>query len=300
LEKSARIIEMKIAVFENNGSINSRPVFKALLENFRDEGEKFYLNEDRNCDVAVIWSVLWKGRMAANKKIWDDFRSQGKPVVVLEVGGLKREHTWKMAINGINRDADFANQTYDDKRWPLFDIEMKPWRSEGKYILLCSQNIDSLQWQNMPTAAQWTEQKIKEIRKHTQRQIIVRPHPRSYFEFDEDKYPNVKFRTAVPNKDTYDDTDFREVLKDAWAVVNHSSNIGLESVLNGVPVFVSQSSLSCEVGNEELRDIEKPAMPARQNWANRLAYTEWTTQEIRNGMPWARIRQRLEEKYIKK
>ena len=290
---------MRIAVFENHGSINSRPVFKALIENFRDEGEKFYLNEDRNCDVAIIWSVLWKGRMSANKKIWDDFKSQGKPVVVLEVGGLKREHTWKMAINGINRDADFANQKYDDKRWPLFDIEMKPWRSQGKYILLCCQNTESLQWQGMPTAAQWTEQKIKEIRKHTQRQIIIRPHPRSYFEFNEDKYPNVKFRCSVPNPDTYDDTDFKEVLNDAWAVLNHSSNIGMESVLNGVPVFVSQSSLSCDVGNDELRDIEKPAMPARQNWANRLSYTEWTTQEIRNGMPWARIRKRLEEKYIK-
>ena len=76
---------MRIAVFENHGSINSRPVFKALIENFRDEGEKFHLNEDRNCDVAIIWSVLWKGRMSANKKIWDEFKSQGKPVVVLEV-----------------------------------------------------------------------------------------------------------------------------------------------------------------------------------------------------------------------
>ena len=89
------------------------------------------------------------------------------------------------------------------------------------------------------------------------------------------------------------------MLKDAWAVVNHSSNIGIESVINGVPVFVSQSSLSYEVGNDELRDIEKPAIPARQNWANKLSYTEWTTKEIRNGVPWTGIRQRLEEKYLK-
>ena len=288
---------MRIAVFENNGSINSRPVFKALLDCFSDEGEKFHLNEDLNCDVAIIWSVLWKGRMAANKQIWDSFRSTNRPVVVLEVGGIKREHTWKMAINGINRDADFANQQYDDRRWPLFDIEMKPWRSQGKYILLCCQNTESLQWQGLPTAAQWAEQKIREIRKYTKRQIIVRPHPRSYFELSEEKFENVKFRAPVLDPKTYDDTNFKEVLNDAWAVVNHSSNIGMESVINGVPVFVSPSSLSYEVGNEEFRDIEKPAMPSRLNWANKLAYTEWTTQEIRNGTPWMRIRQRLEEKY---
>jgi hypothetical protein len=53
------------------------------------------------------------------------------------------------------------------------------------------------------------------------------------------------------------------------------------------------------VGNVVLSDIEKPAMPNRQNWTNKLSYTEWTTQEIREGLPWARIRERLIEKYIK-
>jgi hypothetical protein len=52
---------------------------------------------DNTCDVAVIWSVLWQGRMAGNKKVWDDFRSQGKPVVVLEVGGLLRNIPGKWA-----------------------------------------------------------------------------------------------------------------------------------------------------------------------------------------------------------
>jgi hypothetical protein len=183
LEKSSNITKMKIAVFPENGSINSRPVFAAFIEHLRAKGEKISINKDEDCDVAVIWSVLWSGRMSANRKIWNNFQERKKPVVVMEVGGLKRNSTWKMGINGINRDADFANQKYDDKRWPLFNIEMKPWRSQGKYILLCCQNTESLQWQGMPTAAQWTEQKIKEIRKYTQRQIIIRPHPRNYFEF---------------------------------------------------------------------------------------------------------------------
>ena len=40
-------------------------------------------------------------------------------------------------------------------------------------------------------------------------------------------------------------------------------------------------------------------MPDRQNWANKLAYTEWWTDEIEQGVPWKRIKKRLEEKYIK-
>jgi hypothetical protein len=73
----------------------------------------------------------------------------------------------------------------------------------------------------------------------------------------------------------------------------------MESVINGIPVFVSESSLCYDVGNHSLTTIENPVMPERQQWANKLAYTEWTVPEIREGLPWQRIRQRLEEKYIK-
>jgi hypothetical protein len=40
-------------------------------------------------------------------------------------------------------------------------------------------------------------------------------------------------------------------------------------------------------------------MPDRQKWTNKLAYTEWFEDEIRQGLPWKRIKARLEEKYIK-
>jgi hypothetical protein len=75
-------------------------------------------------------------------------------------------------------------------------------------------------------------------------------------------------------------------LKSTWAVVNHSSNPAIEAVINGIPVFVSESSLCHDVGNTNVADILHPAMPARQNWANRMSYTEWTTEEIGQGLPW--------------
>lgn len=290
---------MKIALFPDNGSLNSKPVFAALIEHLRAKGEEIYINEDRDCDVAVIWSVLWLGRMAGNKKIWDSFQAKNKPVVVMEVGGLKRNTTWKMGINGINRDADFANQTFDNKRWPLFNIEMKPWKQTGNVIIICGQHDTSQQWKKNPRMSNWIEQQIKEIRKYSQKPILIRPHPRNNFDFDEKKYTNVRIKKPQRDWTTYDDTDFKKTLKSTWSVVNHSSNPAIESVINGIPVFVSESSLCYDVGNANLSDIEKPAMPSRLTWANKLSYTEWTTQEIRDGLPWARIRQRLEERYIK-
>ena len=38
-------------------------------------------------------------------------------------------------------------------------------------------------------------------------------------------------------------------------------------------------------------------MPDRQRWANQLAFTEWWPDEIESGLPWKRIKKRLEEKY---
>jgi len=166
-------------------------------------------------------------------------------------------------------------------------------------IVICGQHDTSQQWKKNPRMPNWIEQQIKEIRKYSQKPILIRPHPRNNFEFDEKKYPNVKIKKPQRDWNTYDDTDFKKALKSTWAVVNHSSNPAIESVINGIPVFVSESSLCYDVGNVVLSDIEKPAMPNRQTWTNKLSYTEWTTQEIREGLPWARIRERLIEKYIK-
>ena len=291
---------MKIALFPEYGSLNSQPVFEALIRHLRSKNEKIMVNKyDNTCDVAVIWSVLWQGRMEKNKKVWEHFRSQGKPVVVLEVGGLRRNHTWKMAINGINRDADFANQIYDDKRWPLFKLELKPWQQTGNVIVICGQHHNSEQWKGLPKLNSWVEQQIKVIRKYCDKPIVIRPHPRNPFNFDEKKYPYVRVNLSKRDHSTYDDTDFKKILRSTWAVVNHSSNPAIEAVINGIPVFVSESSLCHDVGNTNVADILHPAMPARQNWANRMSYGEWTTEEIGQGLPWQRIRERLLEKYIK-
>jgi hypothetical protein len=291
---------MKIAVFSDYGSLNSKPVFDAFITNLKNKNEKFVLNKfDNTCDVAVIWSVLWRGRMERNKAVWNFFKTHNKPVVVLEVGGILRNKTWKMGINGINRDADFANQQYDDKRWPKFGIELKPWKQTGNVIVICGQHNTSEQWRGMPNMEKWVDNTIRELRKYCDKPILIRPHPRNTFNFDEKKYPGV--RVDLPRRDfkTYDDTNFKKILQSTWAVVNHSSNPAMEAVFNGIPVFVSESSLCNQVGNNNFSDIMTPAMPSRLNWCSWLSYTEWTTDEIASGEPWDRIKARLVSNYLK-
>ena len=290
---------MKLEVWTEHGPLNSKPIFDAFLKSLNDAGETVYVNKSANADVAVIWSVLWRGRMQGYQKIWNDYRSKNKPVIVLEVGGLRRNQSFKIGINGINRNADFANQEFDDKRWPLFKHVLKPWNPSGELIVICGQHDASEQWRGMPKMTNWIEQQISEIRKYTTRPILVRPHPRNQISFGESKFKNVKIRMPKRDHRTYDDTDFRATLERTWAVVNHSSNPAMEAVIRGIPVFVSESSLCHDVGNISLAEINTPAMPNRQNWANRLAYTEWFQDEIAQGIPWQRIKKRLMEKYLK-
>ena len=289
---------MKISIYTKFGPINSKKVFEAFIESLKKAGDEVQINEDKNSDVAVIWSVLWQGRMLGYQNIWNECQNKNKPIVVLEVGGIKRNETFKVGINGVNREADFANQNVDSDRWKKFNIELKPWTHAGQEIIICGQHHNSHQWRNNPRMYKWFEQQITEIRKYSDRPIVVRPHPRNHVNIDTTKFKNVNVIPPIKNQNTYDDTNFIEILKNAWAVVNYSSNPAMQSVFNGVPVFVSEASLSYDVGNSSLADINNPKMPDRQNWASSLAYTEWTTEEIKQGLPWARIKKRLKEKYL--
>ena len=266
---------MKLEIWTEHGPQNSKPIFNAFIKSLEDAGETIVLNRSVNADVVVIWSVLWRGRMERYKHIWDDYRKLGKPVIVIEVGGLRRNESFKIGINGINRKADFANQEFDDKRWPLFKHNFKPWNPTGDIIVICGQHDASEQWKGLPRMGRWIQQQIKEIRQYTTRPILVRPHPRNNIDFQESNFDNVKVRHPKRDFRTYDDTDFKATLERTWAVVNH------------------------DVGNIHLRDINTPAMPNRHTWAHKLAYTEWFEHEIEQGLPWKRIKKRLEEKYLK-
>ena len=289
---------MKIEIWPVHGPLNSKIVFEKFIKALRASGEQVYENQHiQDGDVAVIWSVLWQGRMRKYKEIWDRYRNKNKPVIVIEVGGIKRNETWKIGINGVNREADFANQDADAIRWKKFNTNLLPWKQTGEDIIICGQHTNSHQWRNNPPMSTWFDQQITEIRKYTDRPIVIRPHPRNHVTLDIKKFKNVKVVSPQRDNKTYDDTDLTERLKSAWALVSHSSNPAITAVMHGIPVYVSESSLSYDVGNNSYKNINNPKMPERQQWANKLAYTEWWPDEIEQGIPWQRIKKRLEEKY---
>jgi len=281
---------MKFSLWRQYGALNSGPVFDAFAAGARSLGHSCSDN-DPAADVDVIWSVLWNGRMAGNKAIWDRSRAMEKPVVVLEVGGIKRGTTWKVGLNGINRDAYFGNMGNDSARASLLGLGLKPWRTDGKYILITGQHNKSLQWEQMPAMHNWVSDTIKKIRLRTDRPIIFRPHPRCPLPNIEDEFKNVYYQRPRKVEGSYDDysIDYSNV----YATVSWSSNPGIHSILEGVPAFVGPLSLAYDVANHDLANINNPVMPDRQQWLNDYAHTEWTVEEISQGIPIKRLTDRL-------
>ena len=277
---------MKVSLWTSYGALNSRPIFDAFEHSLISAGWTVSHN-DASADVNVIWSVLFNGRMAGNKAVWE----QQKPTIVLEVGGIKRGTTWKVGLNGINRDAYFGPDNNNDDRHRLLGLSLKPWRTSGEFILIAGQHDKSLQWQGMPSMSKWLMNTIDAIRTYTDRPILFRPHPRCPLPNIENEFKNVYRQQPVQLPNSYDDFDMQ--FDNIWATVSWSSNPGIHSVINGVPAFTGPDSLAFDVTEQNLRSIETPLYCDRTQWLNDYAYTEWTIEEISKGIPHKHLTSKL-------
>lgn len=272
---------MKFNLWRKYGALNSSPVFDAFHAGANALGHDVVVDSDDGIDV--IWSVLWNGRMAGNQAIWGRNVQQSKPTIVLEVGGIQRGTTWKVGLNGINRDAYFGPVGNDGSRASLLGLTLKPWCYDGEYILVCGQHDKSLQWQGMPSMSQWVMDTITFIQAQSKRPIIFRPHPRCPLPHIEHEFKNVKRQDPQHIKGSYDDFDMG--FNNIWATVSWSSNPGIHSIIQGVPAFTGPSSLAFDVAEQNLRNIENPLYGDRTQWLNNYAHTEWTLEEISKGIP---------------
>lgn len=284
---------MKIAVFPKTCARAGIPVMDAFIKSIKDDEVMVCENHERpDADAVVIWSVLLN--LYGRKPIYDHYTKKGTKIIVIEVGGIIRNQSWRIGINGINREAEFGNKNCDNSRLKKLQLDPKPWKKErGNNIIICTQNENSAAWPKIKML-DWCEQVLQWIRSQSPNHIILRPHPRHRLNFDHlmRKYGemSVSFPQNTGNKD---EVDFKQIIQNAHCVINYNSNPAIESVLEGVPVYVDESSLCWPVGNSIGGDINNPVMPDRTTWLNEISYCEWFIDEIRKGIPWQRLRPNL-------
>ena len=275
---------MKISTWESCLPSNAMELYAKMVKAIRSTGDEI-IYQQMEGDAALIWSVLWWGRMARSKPVWSHYRSQNKPVIVAEVGGLIRDKTWRISANGINRSAVFPEVMLDQDRPSKMGLYLKPWH-DGDYILICGQHERSEQWVGMPSMDDYYKQTVLELRKHTDRPIVIRSHPRymerRFFNIDEEFYRSHGIEWNMPKRvrDTYDSFDLETLLPHCHCVVSHSSNSGLSAIMAGTPAIVSKDSLAYDVATDDLSMVERLPKPDRESWLIELSHKEWFDHEF--------------------
>ena len=184
-------------------------------------------------------------------------REAGEPFVFMDHAYFDRGYdkgNFRVLYNCIHRTDVIPHLPHD--RTP----QAHDWRQGGKvYVIPVAPNCAI--WHK---ADSWTSDTVAELRKHTDREIVVKP------------------KNGPP---------LRDLLHTAWAVVSHSSVAAVEAAQFGVPVFGPNTSPAFPVGLDDLSKIETPIKPPRKDWLKTLSYSQFSIAEIASGKAWATLKQ---------
>jgi len=183
------------------------------------------------------------------------------------IGNYKSQsnpHGWKFWHRIVKNDVQH-NKIIDrpDDRWKRLDYPIEK-RKQGKHILLVTPSEKPCKFYGI-NKDNWINETIAEIKKHTDRPIIV--------------------RDKAPRQERITKTIFED-LNNCHALVTYQSIAAVESVLYGVPAFTLAPTAADPVANKDLTKIENPEFADNDTvnkWAHHLAYGQFHISEMKNG-----------------
>lgn len=298
---------MDVIVYTDSAN---HPRFKEMLHKFTRgvntsgdsaiEQHGFY----ESCDVAVIFGS-WKDRDTTWHNTKRDVVSKAKKFICIETPLVGRgevkdvgDDTWyRVGVNGFLADTgNFNNKRRPSDRWEKvqkeLNVEMKPYREDGKFILLTLQVPGDASLRGT-VIEDWAYETSHKIRKYTNRPILIRtPQVMKTFNLDRlyqirDELPDIDYQIGEKK-------NLIPTLEQAWATITYSSGMGIDSYINGVPSFtMDKGNFAYCLGNTSLRNIESPKLPKRDQWINNLCYAQWNEEEMLSGECWQHIREVL-------
>jgi hypothetical protein len=195
-------------------------------------------------------------------------RAEGRQWVYADNGYFLPGHYdghYRVTRNALQHD---GSGDAGPQRWRALGITMHAWRKPrvGTPIIVSPPGeaycalwgVDGRKWLTDVTFR---------IRQHTSRKIVIRTKPSK--------------NAIIPPLHTIAD--------DVHAVVTHSSNIAVDAVLLGIPVYCTGQCAALAMGDADFSFIEKPRTPAREQWAYNLAAAQWTLDEMKSGRCWEEL-----------
>lgn len=255
---------------------------EAFLTGLRMAGLDVKLGQPNHVDrdtVLVIWN-----RYNENHFLAQQVEAAGGIVLVAENGylgqgcstpkfdlhgGVQPDHYYALAIGGHNGSGQWPSGGPERFNW--LGVPLQPWRTDGEHILICPSRNFGRPDLLMPSL--WLNKITNAIRAFSKRPIRVREHPGN----------------NRPQRDLAED------LKGAAAVVVWGSSAGVHALVQGIPVAAYAPHWICKgaafEGVSELLTIEQQPdvrdryTARRQQAFERLAWAQWTVDEIASGVP---------------
>jgi hypothetical protein len=257
------------------------------------------------CDVAVIqgWVAadVQRPHLALRNAVIDQQLTHRRYVLTadsnlfLYANTDNPLHYLRYSFNGVfPKTGIYFDTPVDTSRWHKISrdlkITVKDYRTAGQHILVCLQRNNGWSMAGL-SVVNWARTTIAQLRQHTDRPVVVRPHPgdqKSQVYLKE----LINFQSQL-NFTISNGTSIKDDLHNCWAAVNHNSSPAVAAAIEGMPVFVTdpERSQCWEIANTDLSMIEQPTCPDRTHWLNRAAMSHWKFDELRSGEAWAHMRQ---------
>jgi hypothetical protein len=178
----------------------------------------------------------------------------------------------------------------DPQRWQQISrdlrIHLKDWRTTGNHILICTQRNGGWSMKGL-NVSQWLEKTVNDIKKYSNRPIVVRGHPG-------DKTAAIYLKSKPGRYTVSTNEHILQDFTNAWAVVTYNSTPGVAASIEGIPAFVTdpvpQTSQTYPVANYDLSRIENPELKERQQWIEKLSMCHWHFGELSDGSAWKHMR----------
>lgn len=284
---------------------NKNPEKPLILDNFcqgvKACGDIAIAHKSMNaisCDVALIQGFVHEhGKSAPHLKLRQDAielqkRNRKRSLIVdsnlflyADPGNTKTY--LRYSFDGVFPTTGFYfDKVINPMRWESIsknlNISLKPWNTKGNQILLCLQRNGGWSMRGYDVI-DWMNATIHEIKKYSDRPIVVRAHPGDK-KIRQILSVNFKNVFLSSNQHLIDD------LAKSWATVVYNSSPSVASLIEGVPVFLTdpepQYSQTYGVANTDLKNLENPVQADRQQWIEKVSMCHWNFSELKSGEAW--------------
>ena len=185
--------------------------------------------------------------------------------------GQKRWH--RIVKNNVQHLGPIENRPED--RWKALvkefpKLQWTGWKKGGNKILVVVPSEKPCKFYGI-NATNWLEETLENLKKHTDREIVVRT-----------KSPTRSERSMV-------NTIYNAMDADIFALVTYNSIAATEAVAYGIPAFALAPNAASPVCLDDLSKIETPYYPDEEavyRWCCYLSYGQFSVDELANGTAW--------------